>query len=772
MHIGVTFHLPIRLRQAGLATVRPMKRGILALSVALGCLAASGAQAGQLSPGLQKKLMQNPGQTLNIIVRFRIQDKPGGRDLFKSLRAQLQQALGQLGPLAGFVAQALSQNKAAQQLWLDQSIVIKATPLQAQALALLPVVDQVFENFPVRVPKAVALSQSAAPASTPWHLDKIGAPELWAAGFKGQGVRIGHLDTGVDPKSPELAGKILAFAEFDADGKRVNSQPHDSAQHGTHTAGLLVGSKVGVAPDAKIISALVLPGGEGTFAEVIAGMQWVLDPDNNADTNDGANVVSMSLGLPGTYQEFVQPVRNMIKAGVIPVFSVGNFGPNPASTGSPGNIPDAIGVGAVDQAGKVTAYSSRGPVQWTGEYSGSFVKPDLVAPGDKITSTVPGGYEALSGTSQAAPIVAGGVALLLSAKPGTGVDAIKQALFQSASNGGAKNNDSGYGLINLPGAAAKLGVSVKAAQAPQPTPSPQPAPTPQPTPQPAPAPAPAPQPVAPAQVVKKPVVLLVDDDMGVGPDVTAALRDTIRALSSSPLRWDVQSQGRVTLDQLQRAQVVIWASGENYTGTISPQDQTTLRAYLKAGGRLIVTGQDVGYDIGGSDFYRDVLKTRFVADSSGTASFTAQGPLGSGRYTLNAAGSAQNQLYPDVLAPLSGAQLAASWGGSGTLAGHLQPQSIKVDKNQTRVRQKVRDPRGEVVQVVGTVVNGLLSRALGGQATRQPGVRAQSADVAAGAIVLNDAGTYRTANLGFGLEGLAPTERESLLRSLLDWLTR
>ncbi len=750
---------------------------LIGLSVALAVLAATNASAGRLSPDLQKKLVTGPNQTVSIIVRFRIQDKPGGRDLFKSLRAQLQTALGQLGPLAGFVNRALKQNQNFSQLWLDQSIFIKATPLQAQALALLPVVDQVFENFPVRIPKAVALSQSSAPAGTPWHLSKIGAPQLWAAGFKGQGVRIGHLDTGIDPNSPELAGKLLAFAEFDANGNRVNSGAHDSAQHGTHTAGLLVGKNVGVAPDAKVISALVLPNNEGTFAEVIAGMQWVLDPDNNAATNDGANVVSMSLGLQGTYQEFVQPVKNMIKAGVVPVFSVGNFGPGAASTGSPGNIPDAIGVGAVDEAGNVTGFSSRGPVQWTGEYTGTFVKPDLVAPGDKITSSVPGGYEALSGTSQAAPIVAGGVALLLSAKPGTGVDALKSALFQSASNASAKNNTSGYGLVNLPGAAAKLGVNVQQAQAPQPAPAPAPTPTPAPSPAPAPAPqpaapAPAPAPATPAQVAPKPTVLLVDDDQGQGSDVTAALRDVLRANSTSPLRWDIQTQGTVPLDQLQRAQVVIWATGENYTGTISAQEQATLRAYLSGGGRLLVTGQDVGYDIGTSDFYKTVLGSQFVADSSGTTSFTVQGALGGQAYALNGAGSAQNQVYPDVIAPVGNAQLAATWGGKGTTAGTIQPQSIKVDRNKNRARQKTRDARGQVERVAGTVLNQLLSRALQGQATRQPKVNAQSAGAPAGAIVLNEVGKARTVNMGFGLEGLAPQGRDALVKAALAWLMR
>ena len=822
-----------------------MNRKLLALGAAL-CMAGLGsASAGRIAPGLQKKLNQNPTGQVEVIVRFKISKTKEGRALFQSLRAQLKSALQGLGPLAGPINQLIQSNLRGAELWLDGSIVVKTSPLLVQALAQLPSVDVVFENFPVKLPKAQAFSEASAPAGTPWHLQKIGAPQLWAAGYKGQGVRIGHLDTGLDPNSPELAGKIAAFAEFNDSGERVSgAQPHDTAQHGTHTAGLLVGKTVGVAPDAKLLSALVLPGGEGTFAQVIAGMQWMLDPDNNADTNDGANVVSMSLGLPGTYQEFVQPVKNMIAAGVIPVFAIGNFGPNAGSTASPGNIPDVIGVGAVDQQNNVAPYSSRGPVNWTGGYSGSFVKPDLVAPGDKITSSFPGGgYGALSGTSQAAPIVAGAVADLLSAKPGTAISAIKNALYSSAQHlgSGGKNNTSGYGLLDLPGAAQALGVQV--AQPPQPAPQPQPQPKPQPAPQPQPKPQPAPQPPsgpsgfafcvlenqrcefqgvkdmaygaggkfnyrqghdgltcnnanfgdpyphkqkacfirdvaasqpqptpppqpAPApQLGAKPTLLLVDDDGGSGADVTANLRDVLRANASSPLRWDVQSQGPVPLSQLQRAEVVIWATGEAYQNTISAEDQNTLRQYLAGGGRLLVTGQDVGYDIGGSAFYRDVLSSQFVADSSGTTQVTLSGPLGGGGLTLNAPGSAGDQVYPDVLAPLGGAQLAASYGAGGATAGTLQTQSIGDDRNGARQNKKVADARGQVEK-------GKAPKQGKGQPTKQPKVRAQSAGALAGAIVLNDAGKYRTITLGFGLEGLAPQQRDQLVKAALAWLTR
>ena len=284
------------------------------LALSFGALTLDSAQAGRLSPKLQEKASRNDAATIGVLVRFKL-DTPPGKKSAKELRKQLKDVLGKLGSANALLNKLLKSKGKGAELWLDHSVYLKMTPAQAQALAKLPMVEEVFENFQVKVPRASALSVAAAPAGTPWHLKAIGAPQAWAAGFRGQGIRIGHLDTGIDPNNPELAGKLLSFAEFGADGERLSSAPHDSEQHGTHTAGLLVGKSVGVAPAAKLISALVLPKSEGTFAQVIAGMQWVIDPDGNPDTNDGANVVSMSLGLPGTYQEFVKPVRTCSTPG-------------------------------------------------------------------------------------------------------------------------------------------------------------------------------------------------------------------------------------------------------------------------------------------------------------------------------------------------------------------------------------------------------------------------------------------------------------------------
>ena len=467
-----------------------------AATLAATALPAQGqGKAPRIAPGLQKKLQQNPNQLVEIVIRFDnvVPPKNANRgQTLKVLKTQLGPKLNTinaiLAPFGIRLAANLNSN-----LWLDNSVVVKVPARAIKSLSAVADIDYVFENFQVKIPKVQSQSASSGDAAGKWHLEKVGAPTAWQAGYRGQNIRVGTLDTGIDAGHPELAGKLAGFAEFNDTGGRVNSNPHDTGNHGTHTAALIAGKSVGIAPDARVLSALVLPNGEGTFAQVIAGMQWLLDPDNNASTDDGADVVSLSLGLPGMYEEFIRPTQNLIAAGAIPVYAAGNFGPDPGSIASPGSIPEVITVGATTQDDKVPSFSSRGPVRWGSPYNGTFNKPDLMAPGQNITSAFPNGaYGSLTGTSQATPIVAGAIASLLSARNGADLAAVKNALYGSARSLGGDQNLSGHGMLNLPGALERItGRSLAQAQpAPQ-----QPAPQ-QPAPQ-----QPAPQQPAPQQPV-------------------------------------------------------------------------------------------------------------------------------------------------------------------------------------------------------------------------------------------------------------------------------
>lgn len=255
-----------------------------------------------------------------------------------------------------------------------------------------------------------------------WAVERIGAPALWAAGFDGTGVLIGHLDTGVDPSHPALSGAVAAFAEFDVLGKQVRAKPHDTGSHGTHTAGTLVGRKVGqarfgVAPGATLASAIVIEGGD-LVARILGGMDWAIA--------QGVRILNMSLGLRGNTPAFLSLTQQLRLRGVLPVFAIGNEGPG--TSRMPGNYAEALSVGASDKRDRVDDDSGS---QRFARPNDPLV-PDLVAPGVDILSCLPGGkYGEMAGTSMAAPHVAGLAALLLQAVPGATVDDLEKAILDS-----------------------------------------------------------------------------------------------------------------------------------------------------------------------------------------------------------------------------------------------------------------------------------------------------------------------------------------------------
>jgi subtilisin family serine protease len=345
-------------------------------------------------------------------------------------------------------------------LWIVNGYALDASSASIDALSKNPDVE-VLENFEVRTPEVHMENTAAKSLSMEnWGLTKIGAQAAWAAfGVTGRGVRIGHLDTGVDASHPDLAGKVAAWAEFNGSGNRVYSTPHDSGIHGTHTAGTLVGGSasgapIGVAPNAKLISGLVLNGTSGTLLQVLAGMQWVLDPDGNPATDDGAEILSMSLGAPGQYNVFQDITDRLVAAGVLPVFAVGNSGPNNAD--APGNCVGAMSVGATMYSDVIAPFSGGGRVTWGGK---TYVKPEITAPGYGIPSSIPGGsYQTLSGSSMATPHVAGAAALLKEANPSLTVAQIMKALTSTAVDLGAPGQDDrfGYGRLDVSAALATV----------------------------------------------------------------------------------------------------------------------------------------------------------------------------------------------------------------------------------------------------------------------------------------------------------------------------
>jgi subtilisin family serine protease len=274
---------------------------------------------------------------------------------------------------------------------------------------------------PVREVKA-----AKAPGST-WGLERLRIAELWDAGLTGEGVLVGHLDTGVDASHPAFdnAQAIARFAEFDWMGRPVaGARPHDSAAHGTHTAGTIVARAVGrtrfgVAPKARLASGLVIEGGN-VIARVLGGLNWLVGL-----TVPRVRVLSMSLGLRGYNENFRAVIRILRARDILPVIAAGNEGPG--TSRSPGNYPEVLSVGACAEDDLVPGFSSSQKLLRPPR-----VVPDLVAPGVGVLSCVPGNrYEEMDGTSMATPHVAGLAALLFQANPDATADTVDQAIRKS-----------------------------------------------------------------------------------------------------------------------------------------------------------------------------------------------------------------------------------------------------------------------------------------------------------------------------------------------------
>jgi subtilisin family serine protease len=264
--------------------------------------------------------------------------------------------------------------------------------------------------------------------------------EPWLKRPSGEGVRVAVIDTGVDAEHPDLQGTIALFRDFvgDAEG-RFSERPYDDNGHGTHIAGAIVGrghlqlnpvsyywmtGERGIAPDARLLVAKAMNHeGVGTDDVVARAIRWAVAP--NGDFTLGADIINLSIGVEdqerptgrgvlgatvGTQTR--RAVEEAISKGVVVVVSSGNDGKSEVS--QPGDIDLVISVGAVDRDGQVAEFSSYGS------------KLDIVAPG-VLVSSIPrhldvndfrdDGYVGMAGTSMAAPIVTGVVALMMEAQP-------------------------------------------------------------------------------------------------------------------------------------------------------------------------------------------------------------------------------------------------------------------------------------------------------------------------------------------------------------------
>ncbi len=323
-------------------------------------------------------------------------------------------------------------------------------------------------------------------------------------GLDGAGIGVAVIDSGVtswhDDLMPSPAADAIAEPAAQGGSQRVvqfvdlvANQPtaYDDYGHGTHVAGIIAGNgydsggaRAGVAPAASLVVLKVLDGnGGGYMSDVIAAFDYAVA---NKDAFN-IRVINLSIGAPITQSYATDPLtlaaKRAVDAGIVVVTSAGNFGRNLqgqtqyGGITAPGNAPWVITVGASTHMGTldrgddaIAGYSSRGP-----SYIDYSAKPDLVAPGTGIESLsdpsstlyrtranalVPGTVEtsylpylSLSGTSMAAPVVTGAVALLLQANPALTPNAVKAILEDTAeARPGINALSQGAGFLNVRGA--------------------------------------------------------------------------------------------------------------------------------------------------------------------------------------------------------------------------------------------------------------------------------------------------------------------------------
>jgi subtilisin family serine protease len=328
---------------------------------------------------------------------------------------------------------------------------------------------------------------------------QVGAPQLWGpdlTGSTGAGRKIAVIDTGIDTGHPFFdptgyvmpagfpkgqraftSAKVIvarAFPPPGADWRGAGLPFHGGdSDHGTHVAGIAAGNAnttasgdtgrvrvSGIAPGAYIgnYNALTIPsqfGLNGNSPELVAAIE--------AAVADGMDVINMSLA-----EAEIEPSRDLValaldraaRAGVVPVVSGGNSFDElgRGSVNSPASSARAISVGAVSttrggQPNTIASFSSAGPTPLSLR-----LKPDVLAPGSSILSSVPGGWELLSGTSMSSPVVAGAAALLRQRHPEWSVAQLKSALMLTAGNaaGAEPVTRQGAGVIDLVRADAPL----------------------------------------------------------------------------------------------------------------------------------------------------------------------------------------------------------------------------------------------------------------------------------------------------------------------------
>ncbi|HLN65286.1 MAG TPA: S8 family peptidase [Symbiobacteriaceae bacterium] len=322
---------------------------------------------------------------------------------------------------------------------------------RAAALAQLPGVRTV-----VREHQASAAATRSSPSGAPQpYVASVRADALWAQGYKGAGVTVAVVDSGIfasSATSSDFGGRTLVNLSFNP----ATNYTIDKFGHGTHVAGIIggdgknsAGQYVGIAPEVNLLNLKYsLDDGTANERHLISALQWVYD--NQSRYNIRVVNISSTMGAEQSYMESptAAAVEQLWFAGVVVVVSAGNRGGESCSVCyAPASDPYVITVGAVDDAG-TAALTDDFAKAWSssGTTMDGHSKPDVMAPGAHIIAYMPNGdlrtnnptnvvdknYFKMGGTSMAAPVVTGVIAQLLQANPSLTPDQVKWLLQETA----------------------------------------------------------------------------------------------------------------------------------------------------------------------------------------------------------------------------------------------------------------------------------------------------------------------------------------------------
>ncbi len=417
----------------------------------------STVNAGTISPQLQSFILtKNSFEKIDIIIEFNATSTLP----VQNIRRDIIQTLKNQNITSKAKIKLLLENNSiiSKDLWIINSFAASIPAV------LIPFIAAQKNVAMVRLDRKIVLDStgsSGPPAQIDWNISIIGADKIWNQGILGEGVTIGSMDSGVDINHPDLLPSWRGGSNSWFDPYGGYTLPHDSNGHGTQTTSLIVGGNtsgysIGVAPDAQWIAAKIFDDSNtATISAIHQSFQWMLDPDNDSNTDDGADIVNSSWNFGNSAgqcdYEFQNDISILRAADVAVVFSAGNSGPSPDTSLSPANNKDTIPVGAIDESLNVAFSSSRGP----SACDVNDLYPQLSAPGINVYTAdltfggvIPNSYTYSSGTSYAAPHVAGSLALLQSIYPESSLTDRETALINSALSMGS-SNDFGAGIVDV-----------------------------------------------------------------------------------------------------------------------------------------------------------------------------------------------------------------------------------------------------------------------------------------------------------------------------------